>query len=283
MACRERSVSTHDGLRLHVRDYGDALDPRPALLCLGGLTRNSSDFETFAERFSRDGRRVVCPDYRGRGRSGRDPNWRNYNPATYLRDIHDLSAALQVHRAVVVGTSLGGLLAMAMGAAAPTALAGAVVNDVGPELDEAVLARLVRVLSDDRPRKDWDEAVAFTREFLPTLGLQSDEDWLKVAEKTFVEGQDGLLRFNWDPAVVKPMRQRSYRIPDLRPLFGSLARVPVLLLRGENSDMFPASCFERMRALRPDMTAVEIPGAGHAPTLEEPQARDALDAFLAGN
>lgn len=283
MACRERSVSSHDGLRLHVRDYGSARDPRPALLCLGGLTRNSSDFEAFAERVSRDGRRVVCPDYRGRGRSERDPNWRNYSPATYLRDVHDLAAALQIHRAVVVGTSLGGLLAMGMGASAPTALAGAVINDVGPELDERALARLVRVLSDDRPRESWDEAVAFTREFLPTLGLESDADWRKVAEKTFIEGEDGRLRFNWDPDIVKPMRRRSYRVPDLWPLFRSLARVPVLLLRGENSDLFPASCFERMRALKPDMTTVRIPGAGHAPTLEEPEAREALDVFLARN
>lgn len=283
MAFRERHISANDGLRLYVRDYGTALDRRPALLCLGGLTRNSKDFSSFAERHSGDGRRVICPDYRGRGRSGYDPRWQNYNAGSYLRDIRDTLAALEVHRAVVVGTSLGGLLAMAMGAAAPTAIAGAVVNDIGPEIESAGLARLLRLISDDRPRRGWDEAIAVTREILPTLGVQSDEDWLRVAQNTFRETGDGRLRFDWDPNVARPMLLRSYKTPDLWPLFASLERIPVLLLRGENSDLFPAGCFERMRSLRPDMTAVQIPRAGHAPTLQEPAALDALDEFLSHN
>ena len=106
----ERRITSFDNLSLYVRDYGDPLDPEAPLFCLGGLTRNSKDFESLAERYSSDGRRVICPDYRGRGQSQYDPNWSNYDPRTYIRDIRDVLAALNVHRVVVVGTSLGGIL-----------------------------------------------------------------------------------------------------------------------------------------------------------------------------
>ena len=122
MSYLERRITTFDNLSLYVRDYGNPLDVRVPLFCLGGLTRNSKDFESLAERYSADGRRVICPDYRGRGQSQYDPNWANYDPRTYIRDIQDIFAALNVHRVVVVGTSLGGILGMGMGAAMPTAV-----------------------------------------------------------------------------------------------------------------------------------------------------------------
>ena len=126
----ERFITSFDNLSLYVRDYGDPLDSRPPLFCLGGLTRNSKDFDGFAERYSADGRRVICPDYRGRGRSAYDPNWKNYDPRIYIRDVHDILSTLNIHHVVIVGTSLGGALGMGLAAASPTKLAGLVMNDV---------------------------------------------------------------------------------------------------------------------------------------------------------
>ena len=143
MAYIERRITSNDNLSLYLRDYGDPADPRPAILCLGGLSRNSKDFASLAERVSADGRRVIAPDYRGRGRSDYDPDWHNYAPPVYLRDIQDMLAALNLHRVVVIGTSLGGILAMGMGAAMPTPLAGVVLNDIGPEIETEGLGHIV--------------------------------------------------------------------------------------------------------------------------------------------
>ena len=281
MPFRERRIASHDALSLYVRDYGDPLDARPALLCLGGLTRNSSDFDSFAEWRSGDARRVICPDYRGRGRSDYDRNWRNYDPRAYLRDIQDLLAALNVHKVVVVGTSLGGILAMAMGAAQPGALAGAVLNDIGPEVEAEGMGHILRYIRRDRPQRDWEEAVATIKRTMPNLAFQNEASWLRMAQNTFRRSEDGKLRFDWDVNVAKPMLRPSYKIPDMWPLFRTLRNVPVLLLRGERSDILSPSCVERMRKAKPDLTAREIPGTGHAPTLGEPEARAALDEFLA--
>ena len=164
----ERRVTSFDNLSLYVRDYGDPLDPRVPLFCLGGLTRNCKDFESLAERYSADGRRVICPDYRGRGQSAYDPDWRNYDPRTYIRDIQDLLSALNLHHVVVVGTSLGGILGMGMAVAMPTALAAVVMNDVGPKVETGGLDFIINYIKQDRPQDDWDGAVATIKTMLPT-------------------------------------------------------------------------------------------------------------------
>ncbi|MEX2455312.1 MAG: alpha/beta hydrolase [Rhodospirillaceae bacterium] len=281
MPFRERRIASQDDLSLYVRDYGDLLDPRPPLLCLGGLSRNSKDFGALADRVSAGGRRVIAPDYRGRGRSDYDTDWRNYDPRVYLRDIHDILAALDVHRVVVVGTSLGGLVGMGMGAAMPTALAGVVLNDVGPEIETEGLSHIVSYMSVDRPQDNWDDAVETIRRMLPNLRFQDDGVWLAMARNTFRECEDGKLRFDWDINIIKPSLQPGYKIPDMWPLFLALTNVPILLLRGAESDILSRDCFLRMRQAMPDMTAVEIPRCGHVPTLSEPESLAALDAFLA--
>lgn len=281
MDFRERRVSTQDDLSLYVRDYGNPLDPRAPLLCLGGLSRNSKDFADFASRISADGRRVVAPDYRGRGRSDYDADWRNYDPRVYLRDIHDILTALDIHRVVVIGTSLGGILSMGLGAAAPTMLAGVVMNDVGPEIETEGLTHIVAYLREDRPQPDWESAVKTIRTMFPNLTFQDDGTWMKMAQNTFREGADGRLHFDWDINIIKPSLQPGYHLPDLWPLFRSLDGTPLLLLRGENSDILSRDCFRRMQEARTDMIAIEVPGAGHVPTLSEPESRDAIDEFLA--
>lgn len=276
----ERRVTSFDNLSLYVRDYGDPLDPRLPLFCLGGLTRNCKDFESLAERYSADGRRVICPDYRGRGQSAYDPDWRNYDPRTYIRDIQDLLSALNLHHVVVVGTSLGGILGMGMAVAMPTALAAIVMNDVGPKVETGGLDFIINYIKQDRPQDDWDGAVATIKTMLPNLTFQDDGIWLKMAQNTFREREDGKLYFDWDVNIVKPMRDSSYAIPDMWPLFRALKDVPTLVLRGAESDILSPETFAEMQAVKPDMIGVEIPGAGHVPTMAEPESRAALEAFL---
>ena len=280
MSYLERRVTTFDNLSLYIRDYGNPLDLRVPLFCLGGLTRNSKDFESLAERYSADGRRVICPDYRGRGQSQYDPNWANYDPRTYIRDIQDILAALNVHRVVVVGTSLGGILGMGMGTAMPTALAAVVMNDVGPVVETEGLDFIIDYIKEDRPHDDWDAAVVTIKKMLPNLTFQDETIWLKMAENTFRKCDDGKLRFDWDVNIAKPLLASDYKIPDMWPLFRALADIPALVLRGEESDILSPECFAEMQKVKPDLVAVEIPRAGHVPTLAEPESRAALDEFL---
>ena len=280
MPFRERRITSHDNLSLYVRDYGNPLDGRPPLFCLGGLTRNSKDFESFAEKYSKDGRRVVCPDYRGRGKSDYDPDWRNYDPRIYIRDIQDLLAALNLHHVLVVGTSLGGILGMGMAAAMPTALAALVMNDVGPKVETGGLNFIIDYIKEDRPHDNWEAAVETIRKMLPNLTFQDDGIWLKMAQNTFREKEDGKLYFDWDVDIAKPLLKPSYAIPDMWPLFRALKNVPTLVLRGAESDILSKECFAEMQQVKPDLVAVEIPRAGHVPTMAEPESRAALDDFL---
>ena len=276
----ERRITSFDNLSLYVRDYGDPLDSRAPLFCLGGLTRNSKDFESLAERYSSDGRRVICPDYRGRGQSQYDPNWSNYDPRTYIRDIRDVLAALNVHRVVVMGTSLGGILGMGMAAAMPTALAAVIMNDVGPVVETDGLDFIIDYIKVDRPHDDWDAAVVTIQNMLPNLAFQDEGIWLKMAENTFRRCDDGKLRFDWDVNIAKPLLASDYEIPNMWPLFRALKDIPTLVLRGAESDILSPACFAEMQVVKPDMIAVEIPRAGHVPTLAEPESRAALDDFL---
>ena len=277
---RERSFSARDGLRLYFRDYGDPLSPGTPLLCLGGLTRNSKDFHPLARRLSAR-RRVLCPDYRGRGRSPYDPDWRNYAPPQILNDTIQLLAATNLHRVVVCGVSFGGFLAMAMGVAAPIALAGVILDDVGPEVDPAVGRRILDYISADRPQPDWDTAVAAFKARHPNLSRRDDTAWRRCAEGSYREGEDGRLHFDWDPAIARPLRQSRSRPTDYWPLYRSLRGLPVLAIRGALSEVLSPATFARMAAEKPDLMQLTLPEVGHAPMLDEPESEQAIDEFLA--
>ncbi|MFO0995211.1 MAG: alpha/beta hydrolase [Alphaproteobacteria bacterium] len=277
---RERRYRSQDDLALYVREYGDALSPGIPVVCLGGLTRNSKDFHLLATHLSTK-RRVVCPDYRGRGQSAYDPDWRHYAPATYLSDIRDLLALAQIHRAVFIGTSMGGLLAAAMAIAAPAAVAGVVLNDTGPELDREGIGRIMRYIAVDRPQPGWEEAKSHLRTLLPNLSLSSDADWQRMAENTYRMGSDGMLHFDWDVRIAKPLVEGP-ALPDLWPVFRALKRTPTVAIRGGASDVLSAAAFDRMAQEKPDLVRLTLPGIGHAPSLDEPASRAVIDAFLSG-
>ncbi len=279
-----------DGLSLYYREWpgppeGDGLP----VLCVPGLTRNHRDFDELAERLART-RRVLCADLRGRGRSDRDPDPTRYTPATYLEDLVELLDQARAPRVDVVGTSLGGLLAMMLAATRPDRVGRIVLNDIGPEVDPTGLARIRGYVGKTDPADTWEEAVAAARtrygSELPDLG---DEDWLRYARKSFARGPDGRLVPDYDPAIAQPTEaQRAGSTDaaaapgpsDLWPLWARLREVPVLVLRGETSDILSPAILERMTREKPDLVRVTVPRRGHAPLLDEPESLAALDGFL---
>ena len=277
---RERRISTQDGLSLFVRDYGDPLAPENAVLCLPGLTRNSRDFAGIAGRLA-GRRRVLCPDYRGRGRSAYDSDWRNYRPQILLADVQALLFATGLHQVVVLGTSLGGLLAMGLAVLAPTMVRGVILNDVGPVVDPGGSARILDLISMDRPQPDWPEAIATCKNMFPKLSLRHDAQWQRFAEATYRRGDDGQLHFDWDVALARPFRQNPQAERDLWPLFRALRRIPCLVIRGGESDVLSSPTLDRMVEEKPDLTCVIVPGVGHAPSLDEPEVEKAINDFFA--
>ena len=276
---REQRYTAQDGLSLYFRDYGDGRSHRTPVICLPGLTRNSKDFHAVAIRLAAD-RRVICPDYRGRGRSDYDTNSDNYQPTTYLNDIRHLLVASGIHRVVVLGTSLGGILGMGMGAAMPTALAGVIMNDVGPEVGTDGLLRILEYVRQDRPQPDWEGAVAELKRMFPNMPGRTDEDWRMAAEGTYRAGEDGMLHFDWDVRIAEPILNGPPP-PDLWPLFRSLLHVPTLVLRGELSDVLTSETLSKMKDAHPAAVTVTVPRTGHVPTLGEPESAAAIDDFLA--
>jgi pimeloyl-ACP methyl ester carboxylesterase len=277
---REGTFTSQDGLKLYYRDYGGALASRTPVLCLPGLARSSIDFAYVASRLAPQ-RRIICPDYRGRGRSDYDRNWRNYEPRTYIMDILDLLAVTGIERAVVIGTSLGGFLAMGLAVLQPTLLAGVVLNDIGPELTPGGLDRIIDYIGTDHVQPDWESAIRFLRTLLPRLAPNADDAWWRtLAEGTYRRGADNRLHFNWDIAIAKHLRQQS-ELPDLWALFRALKPVPTLLLRGELSDLLSEDTTRRMALEKTDLVCVTVPERGHTPALDEPQSEHALDDFIA--
>jgi pimeloyl-ACP methyl ester carboxylesterase len=264
-----------DGLPLasHVWDDGDARTP---LLCLPGLVRTGADFSEVARAVGA-GRRVVAPDYAGRGGSGRSADVARYAPEACLRDVLDLCAALHLHEVIAIGTSFGGLLGMAIATARPSMLRGMVLNDIGPEIGTAGGDFVRRFVAEDPALPDLDACVAYLRERLPPLSLATDAAWRRMAALTYAPGADGRFRPVWDTTIAKLLNRPP---PPLWPLFGALAHVPLLLAWGEVSDILLPATVAAMRAARPDVTVVSLPGIGHAPTLIEPPVLHALATFL---
>jgi len=250
------------------------------VLCLPGVTRNSKDFAQLAARLSR-GRRVICPDYRGRGKSEYDKDWRNYQPATYVNDIRHLLIACGVHRAHVIGTSLGGILAMVMAIAMPGVVASAVLNDIGPVVDMTGLAPIVAYMKDDPAFPDLDAAAAHIRNVFPDLPARSNEDWLTIARNTYREEPGRGLVHDWDNAIVNRFGEALGTTATFWPQFGALRRVPVLAVRGALSTILSEETFRKMAEYMPAMARVVVADCGHPPALNEPNALEAIDAQLA--
>lgn len=278
---REFHFSASDGLQLFCRDYPGPAADAPAVLCLHGLTRNSRDFSELALHLQ-DRFRVLAPDIRGRGFSAYDPHWHNYHPATYVDDVWTLLDQQRIDRVVVIGTSLGALMAMLMAAQQPRRIAGIVLNDAGPEIDPRGLARIGQYTGKLPPVTAWSDAVAQARliygEALPGL---SDARWLAYTKKFFRENDAGIPVLDSDPNIGRAFRQApTPPTQDLWQVYAQISSTPILVLRGAFSDILSAATVARMQREKPDLQAVEVPNRGHVPLLDERESLAAIDRFL---
>ncbi len=277
---RDGFYTSQDNLRLYYRDYGDVCAEGVSVLCLAGMTRNSRDFDDLASILSRK-RRVLALDYRGRGRSEYDADPNNYLPQTYVNDVGHLLTATNCHKVVVIGTSLGGVIAMALGAARPTALAGVVLNDVGPDIDAEGLDRIRGYIGRESVPSDLE---AGARQLKVMMGAAYPEfteaDWLAEAKARYNAKSDGSLALEYDPNIAKPFAALAGGSVDLWPLFRSLKAVQMLAIRGATSDILSLDCFNRMRAEKADLIPLTVPNRGHVPLLSEPICTDAIERFL---
>jgi pimeloyl-ACP methyl ester carboxylesterase len=270
-----------DNLRLHYRDYPGRED-RPAILCLPGLTRNARDFSKIADRLAGEWR-LICPDLRGRGESAYAKDSLTYVPLVYLQDIERLITELGLTRFVVFGTSLGGILTMLLGATSSARIAGALLNDVGPDLDPVGLDRIRSYVGKGGSWLTWVHAARGLAESnakaYPAYRL---EDWLEMAKRLCRLTPQGRVVFDYDMKIAEP-----FRLPggdgatDLWPAFDALKSIPTTVVRGELSDVLSAKTFAEMQIRKPDLEAIIIPHVGHVPTLYEDESIRAIDQLLA--
>ena len=275
-------VTAQDGLRLHVREYGARTAARLPAVCLPGLARTGADFETLATTLASDPRaprRVLVLDLRGRGRSDYDRNPKNYNVQVELADVVAVLTALAVDRAIFVGTSRGGILTMLIAAARPTALAGCVLNDIGPVIEIKGLMRIKSYVGKlPRVASLHEAADVLRRLFAGQFPNLSDDDWVAFARRTFKD-VEGRIVPDYDVRLGKTLPDPDRPPPALWKEFDALARVPLLVIRGGNSDILSPETVAAMQARHPAMEAIEVPDQGHAPLLSDPALVARIAAF----
>jgi len=273
--------SSHDGLKLYARVYPGPDPLARTVLCLHGLTRNSRDFEDLAPHLQHR-YRVIVPDVRGRGLSARDPNPQNYQPAIYLQDMLTLMDTLAAQHVAIIGTSMGGLLAMMMAVGSRDRVTGVVLNDMGPEVDPIGLERIKGYAGRLPSPKNWDDAIAQTRsmfgEAWPNL---STVRWSALTRRGYREDEKGALNVDADPMIGEMLRAAPPASANLWPFWKALRGMPMLAIRGAQSDILSAATFAKMKAENPELVQLEVAQRGHVPLLDEPECMAAIDAFLA--
>lgn len=283
----ERRWKAADGSSLFARDYPAAAGAaRLPLVCIHGLTRNSRDFEEVAPWIAAQGRRVLAVDIRGRGRSDWSADPMRYQLPTYAADMLAMLDQLGIARAHFLGTSMGGLITLLLSARRMRAVAGAILNDVGPEIDAGGIERIAAYAGKQAVIENWDDAIRYVKRTSEVAFPDfTDADWRRLAGKSFVEDAEGRPVLDYDPDISVPLSQKPVPRKSWLAsiLFRRLARRrPVLLVRGGISDILSAPIAARMRRAAPKMAYAEVPGVGHAPLLTEPAAQRAIADFLAG-
>ncbi|MDX2223764.1 MAG: alpha/beta hydrolase [Rhodospirillaceae bacterium] len=280
----DRFYPSPDGLRLHVRDYAGPADARFTVICIPGLTRNARDFETVAPHLAAR-YRVLCVSLRGRGPSDYAKDPMSYQPPTYVRDMMALFKHFGLKRAALVGTSLGGLVSILLGAVMPTKVLGIVLNDIGPDIDPAGLTRIAGFVARGYAGPSWDAAAdalqALDGKLFPDY---TRDDWLAMARKRFRQADDGTIHHNYDINIAKPFgdaAKAGAAATSLWPFYARLAGIPVLAVRGVMSDVLAPATFAKMKTVLPHIEQCTVPQRGHTPYLDEPVARAAVDDFLA--
>ncbi|MBL4612505.1 MAG: alpha/beta hydrolase [Emcibacter sp.] len=279
---QEKYYHSQDGLKLYYRDYNSANSPKTPLLCLHGLTRNSKDFDRFARHYAPH-YRVISLDTRGRGQSAYDPTYANYNVPIYVQDVLTFLAHEKLDRVIAVGTSMGGLISMTIGALQPDVLKGIILNDIGPEINPKGLERISSYVGKGEILKNWQQAIDLVKLINGPMFPDYDEaDWSLFTHNTFREREDGSITTDYDPAIGTAIQESAENaVPvDLWPLFASLSPIPILTLRGEDSDILSDETLERMAREHPLLTKVTVPNRGHTPDLAEDISLRGIDKFI---
>jgi pimeloyl-ACP methyl ester carboxylesterase len=278
---RDYFYDSTDGLRLYCRIHPARRSAGVPVLCLPGLTRNSRDFNELAEHLSSD-REVLTADLRGRGQSAWDTDASHYQLPHYVQDAWSLLDSRGLNRVLLIGTSLGALMGMAMAALKPDRVAGVVMNDAGPEIDPVGLRRIAGYAGKLPPVSSWTEATAQAKAVygaaLPGL---SDVDWLRYARCGYRENAAGVPVPDMDPKIAEAFKNPATGPADLWPLYAQIQGVPLLVIRGALSDLLSASTVARMAREKPDLGHITVSNRGHTPLLNEPECLAAIDAFVA--
>lgn len=279
-----RNWPSADGLSLHFRDYPGDGGTRPPVICLHGLTRNARDFDELAPHIAASGWRVLVPEMRGRGRSAYATDPASYTVPAYVADLLALLAQEEIDRFVAIGTSMGGLMTMAIAGLTPERIAGVVLNDVGPVVETPGLEKIKAYVGQGKSFPTWVHAARALAELHgDTHPRYTLDDWLAMAKRTMILVSNGRIAFDYDMKIAEPIMASDEGTvpPDLWPMVRAMAGRPAVLVRGELSAILSAGTFAQMKAALPGARTVTVADTGHAPTLDEPEVRAAIDAMLA--
>lgn len=272
--------ASSDGLKLHYRDYAGPAS-RPPIVCIPGLTRNARDFEGVAARLAGEWR-LICVELRGRGESAYAKDPMTYVPPVYLQDLEALIAALGLTRFILFGTSLGGLMTMLLAASGRERIAGALLNDIGPTLETRGLDHIRSYVGRSQNWPTWLHAArAIAEQQADRYPDWSLDQWLVYAKRLGKLTPAGRIVLDYDMRIAEPFKAAGNDNGfDLWPVLRALVGIPSLLVHGAISDLLSAETAAKMIAEIPGMELVTVPNAGHAPTLDEPEAEAAIDALL---
>ncbi len=287
LAYRGHYIRAHDQLTLHVRDYGPLNDSLP-VICLSGLSRSSEDFDPLAKKLAHGAagrfRRVIALDYRGRGLSEWDRAPDNYSIPIEHSDIICVLDTLNIKKGFFIGTSRGGMHIMLMASLQPERIHAAVINDIGPVIEPEGLTRIQSYIGKLPIPVSWEDAANQLRTLFGNhfTGL-SDPEWCLFAEMTFIE-KDGAFSTRYDPALMKNLEGQDFtKIPPLWMQFSALYQYPLLVIRGEHSDILSVETLKMMQELHPNCEILTTEGEGHAPLLIQDQYIRTIADFIKNN